>query len=289
MQSSQINLAFEELAAGATMRAAHRLKIVLAQLQAVAAAKGQDGSGRVVMAMDQAGVEAIDVLGAELAGHVQRMHMGGPEHDGREKAAQLQNLLDGALREGGQALIAARDQHARPILARLGVQMPPAAMVQRLEGCVSEQRAKIRLFLSAGTQCAVTNDPPQVEAARRLVDLLDEYRDRFDLMLESELAPEACNGVAECVDQMLPHRQVLVDQAAVLAMNFAVAHSDLMMDLFTAQMDRLGSDRKGRLIMMVPAQALLAHKRAIDELRAACDALQGAAATGTGFQDTQPG
>ena len=135
----------------------------------------------------------------------------------------------------------------------------------------------------------MTNPSQQAGAARRLAALLDEYRDRFDLMLESELAPEACNGVAECLDQMLPHRQVLVDEAAVLAMNFAIAHSDLMTELFTAQMDRLGSDRRGRLIMMVPAQALHAHKRAIDELRAACEGLQGHPPSGNGFQDTRPG
>ena len=135
----------------------------------------------------------------------------------------------------------------------------------------------------------MTNPSQHARAAQRLAALLDEYRDRFDLMLESELAPEACNGVAECLDQMLPHRQVLVDEAAVMAMNFAVAHSDLMTELFAAQMDRLGSDRKGRLIMMVPAQALQAHKRAIDDLRAACEGLQDRLAAGNGFQDTRPG
>ncbi|RZJ17034.1 MAG: hypothetical protein EOO54_16570 [Haliea sp.] len=271
------------------MRAAHRLKMTLAQLQADANANGWGGSGRVVKAMDQAGVEAIDVLAVELVGHLQRLHTAGLELDGREKAAQLQNLLDGALHDGGNALIAAREQQVRPILGRLGVQMPPTSMFQRLDTCVSEQRAKLRLFITAGTQCAVTNDAPQVEAARRLVELLHEYRDRFDLMLESELAPEACNGVAECLDQMLPYRQVLVDEAALRAMNFAVAHSDLMTELFAAQMERLGSDRKGRLIMMVPAQSLQTHKRAIDQLRAACEGLQGGAAPGTGFQDTRPG
>lgn len=133
----------------------------------------------------------------------------------------------------------------------------------------------------------MTNPSQQAAAAQRLVALLDEYRDRFDLMLESELAPEACNGVAECLDQMLPYRQVLVDEAALLAINFAVAHSDLMTELFKAQMDRLGSDRKGRLIMMVPALALQAHKRAIDDLRAACGGL-GRADSRPGFEDTRP-
>lgn len=134
----------------------------------------------------------------------------------------------------------------------------------------------------------VTHQTSQAGAAQSLVALLDEYRDQFDLMLEAELEPEACNRVAECLDRMLPLRQLLVDEASVLAMNFTLAHSDLMTELFTAQMARMGSDRKGRLIMMVPPDALYAHKRAIDDLRAACENLLEQQAPFHDFEDTRP-
>ncbi|MEP6825354.1 MAG: hypothetical protein ABI919_11120, partial [Ramlibacter sp.] len=75
------------------MRASHRLKMTMAHLKADAAARGGGGSGRVVMAMDQAGVEAIDALALELLGHLDRLHAAEPVQDGRERTAQLQNLF----------------------------------------------------------------------------------------------------------------------------------------------------------------------------------------------------
>lgn len=134
----------------------------------------------------------------------------------------------------------------------------------------------------------VTIDPHQAAAAQQLVELLDAYRDLFDVMLESELAPEACNGVAECLDRMQPHRQALVDESATLAMNFTVAHSDLMTELFTAQMARLGADHKARLIMMVPPESLQAHKYAIDQLRQSCERVLDRQADSLDFEDTRP-
>lgn len=140
-----MSVSFEELAAGATMRAAHRYKLALQQLQADAAARGETRPGPVLATMDAAGVAAIDALASELVGHIERVNAMEQAEDVRARAVELQNLFDNALREGGHALVAARDQTARPVLQRLGVQMPATAMVERLDVCVREQRARILL------------------------------------------------------------------------------------------------------------------------------------------------
>lgn len=151
MLTTQATLHFEELAAGAAMRAAHRYKLSVAQLMSDEVAKGIGHTKRTVAAIDSTGATAVDALAVELLAQIDRVHASEPAEDARERAALLQNLFEVALREGGNALIATRQEAARPILQRLGVLLPPETIQERLETCARDGRARIRLSVSTRT------------------------------------------------------------------------------------------------------------------------------------------